>query len=358
MRGHYHSASDSVGRLLASGGGRRRAARPLGREPARRPPRLGLGRRDHAGRLHAHERARDRRAGGACERRSRRGVDVAAIGRRRRPAVGPRAAADGVGRRARGRARATPRCCASASSSSRSATRTASPGSVSAGVVSALGRSLPARDGGTTRMIDDVIQTDAALNPGNSGGALVEGRGTVVGHQHRRRGRRARARDPDQRDDPPDHRVADARRPRPPGLDRDRRRRPPGPAADRRRARARPRGRGRRGGRRLARGRRGPARRGPDRGGRRRAGAGRRRPAAADGRGPDRGCRAARAVPRRRAPRRRRCGRSSSRAEWAQVRRSAAAWRVDAGCASRLSRPSRRAHASRPASSSMQPFAG
>ena len=54
-------------------------------------------------------------------------------------------------------------------------------GSVSAGVVSALGRSLPARDGGATRMIDDVIQTDAALNPGNSGGALVEGGGTVVG---------------------------------------------------------------------------------------------------------------------------------------------------------------------------------
>ena len=54
-------------------------------------------------------------------------------------------------------------------------------GSVSAGVVSALGRSLPARDGSATRVIDDVIQTDAALNPGNSGGALVEGGGTVVG---------------------------------------------------------------------------------------------------------------------------------------------------------------------------------
>ncbi len=54
-------------------------------------------------------------------------------------------------------------------------------GSVTAGVVSALGRSLPARDGAATRMIDDVIQTDAALNPGNSGGALVDGRGTVVG---------------------------------------------------------------------------------------------------------------------------------------------------------------------------------
>jgi serine protease Do len=54
-------------------------------------------------------------------------------------------------------------------------------GSVTAGVVSALGRSLPARDRTATRMIDDVIQTDAALNPGNSGGALVNGAGEVVG---------------------------------------------------------------------------------------------------------------------------------------------------------------------------------
>jgi serine protease Do len=54
-------------------------------------------------------------------------------------------------------------------------------GSVTAGVVSALGRSLPARNGVATRIIDDVIQTDAALNPGNSGGALVDGRGRVVG---------------------------------------------------------------------------------------------------------------------------------------------------------------------------------
>jgi serine protease Do len=54
-------------------------------------------------------------------------------------------------------------------------------GSVTAGVVSALGRSLPVRDGRAQRVIDDVIQTDAALNPGNSGGALVDGRGRVVG---------------------------------------------------------------------------------------------------------------------------------------------------------------------------------
>jgi S1-C subfamily serine protease len=54
-------------------------------------------------------------------------------------------------------------------------------GSVTAGVVSALGRSLPTTAGARASLIEDVIQTDAALNPGNSGGALADSRARIVG---------------------------------------------------------------------------------------------------------------------------------------------------------------------------------
>jgi S1-C subfamily serine protease len=54
-------------------------------------------------------------------------------------------------------------------------------GTVTAGVVSALGRSLPTNDGRISRLVENVIQTDAALHPGNSGGALADSRAQVVG---------------------------------------------------------------------------------------------------------------------------------------------------------------------------------
>lgn len=54
-------------------------------------------------------------------------------------------------------------------------------GSVSAGVVSAVGRSLTTRDASTARIVENVIQTDASLHPGNSGGALADAAGRVVG---------------------------------------------------------------------------------------------------------------------------------------------------------------------------------
>ena len=146
-----------------------------------RDGRRRVGRRDHAGRLSAHVRAcrRGRRAG-ACAASFTDGRELnlrivgadplsdLAVLRADEPAPAPAPLGDAAALRV-GQlvvAIGNPHGFAS---------------SVTAGVVSALGRSLPTRAGRTVRVVDDVIQTDAALNPGNSGGALVDGRGRVVG---------------------------------------------------------------------------------------------------------------------------------------------------------------------------------
>ena len=96
-------------------------------------------------------------------------------------------------------------------------------GSVTAGVVSAVGRSLPARAGGTLRMIDNVIQTDASLNPGNSGGALATSDGRVVGINTALRGDGPGPRGADQLPHPRADRGPRARRTRAARLPRGRR---------------------------------------------------------------------------------------------------------------------------------------
>src|SRR3954470_9053911 len=174
-------------------------------------------------------------------------------------------------------------------------------GSVTAGVVSALGRSLPTRGRRRAGVVENVIQTDAALNPGNSGGALVDGRGCVVGVNTAvagvglglavpingatrrivaalmRNGRVRRAY----------LGIAGGSPPRPPRAGAQGR--PERAAAAGARAgRPRSRDRGRRDRRRLTRRARRPARRGPHRRPRRRGAARRRRPPAPDDRRRDR----------------------------------------------------------------------
>ena len=282
-------------RLFARGVLGGRARRALGRKPpgaTPNPPRADAGRRGQrrgpdARRLHPHQRPRRRRT----RRRNRplhRRARAALRGRRARPDVRP-------GDRPRERRR--PGCRPSSATPRRLrvgqlVVAIGNPhgleGSVTAGVVSALGRALPARAGRAVRVIDNVIQTDAALNPGNSGGALADGRGRVVGISTAVAGFGLGLAVPINERDAADRRLADRRGPGAARLSRHRGRPAAAAAPGPRRDRGRAWGGGGRGRRRQSRGGRRRASRRRDLRARRRSSRERLGPPADDGRRADR----------------------------------------------------------------------